>query len=40
LANLPAGDSIKYGEKKCVYVVISKLECEHPFPLAKISQKL
>lgn len=40
IASLLPTDSIKYGEKKYVYAVISKEKCEHPFPVAKISQKL
>lgn len=33
-------DSIKYNEKKYVYAVLTKEECEHPFPQGKVSQKL
>ncbi len=40
VASLEEGDSIKYSERKSVYVVLSKANCEHPFPQCKISQKL
>lgn len=40
IANLTNDDQIKYGEKKYVYAVFSKQDCEHPFPLAKVNQKL
>lgn len=40
VASLQANDSIKYSERKFVYAVISKANCEHPFPLCKLSQKL
>lgn len=34
------GQQIKFGERKFVYVVLTKQACNHPFPLAKINQKL
>lgn len=42
VAQLLAGESIKYSEKKCVYAVLSKEECDpdHPYPLCKLSNKL
>lgn len=40
VSTLGKGETIKYGEKKSVYAIFSKQNCEHPFPLAKISQKL
>lgn len=39
-SGLRSDETIKYGETKYVYAVLSKHGCEHPFPLAKISQKL
>ena len=38
--HLDPSDSIKYNEKKYLYVVLSKENCEHPFPQAKVTQKL
>ena len=40
VVNLEKNEGIKYGESKTVYAVLSKQHCEHPFPLAKIFQKL
>lgn len=40
VANLQKDESIKYGEKKFVYAIFSKQDCDHPFPLAKVNQKL
>lgn len=40
VVHLDASDSIKYNEKKYVYAVLTKQDCEHPFPQGKISQKL
>ena len=33
-------EQIKYNDKKFVYAILTKEECTHPFPQAKISQKL
>ena len=38
--NLEASDKIKVNEKRYVYAVLTKENCEHPFPQAKLSQKL
>ena len=37
VANLQDNESIECGDRKFVYAIFSKEECEHPFPLAKIS---
>lgn len=37
---LKDGDTIKYGETKYLYGIFTKQNCEHPFPLAKVQQKL
>jgi hypothetical protein len=38
--NLDSSDRIKVNEKRYVYAVLTKEDCEHPFPQAKVSQKL
>ena len=40
VCNLAADARIKYGQTSYAYAVFTKEECAHPFPLAKISQKL
>lgn len=32
--------AIKFGQTSYLYAVLSKKECNHPFPIGKISQKL
>ena len=34
--HLEASAKIKYNDRAYVYAVLSKLECEHPFPQARI----
>ena len=38
--NLDPSDKIKVNEKRYVYAVLTKEACEHPFPQAKVTQKL
>ena len=40
VVNMDQQDSIKVNQKKYVYIVLTKEDCEHPFPQAKIQQKL
>lgn len=40
IVHLEPSEQIKYNEKKYVYLILTKQNCEHPFPQAKISQKL
>ena len=40
LVHLEPSDTIKFNEKKYVYAILTKQDCEHPFPQAKIAQKL
>lgn len=40
LVHLKDSDSIKFNEKKYLYAILTKQDCEHPFPQAKITQKL
>ena len=38
--NLEPSDKIKVNEKRYVYAVLTKEACDHPFPQAKLTQKL
>ena len=40
LVDLKDSDTIKFNEKKYLYAILTKQDCEHPFPQAKITQKL
>jgi len=40
IINLEPSEKIKVNEKRFVYAVLTKESCEHPFPQAKVSQKL
>ena len=40
VVHLDKADSIKFNEKKYVYAVLTKEDCEHPFPQGKVTQKL
>ena len=35
-----SNQTIKYNDKKYLYAVLSRDNCTHPFPQAKIAQKL
>ena len=34
------GDSIRYGDKKFVYLILDRQQCQEPYPTAKIQQAL
>lgn len=40
VASLPSSEQIKYGDKKYLYAIFSKEQCDTPFPVAKVSHKL
>lgn len=40
VVHLDQSDFIKFNEKKYVYAVLTKQDCEHPFPQVKVTQKL
>lgn len=40
VVHLNGSEQIKFNEKKYVYLILSKQNCEHPFPQAKINQNL
>lgn len=40
IIHLTEGDQIKFNERRYVYAILTKEDCQHPFPQAKLHQKL